>query len=206
MYAIYACADSGWCFSDPAFIPVLLHSSFYLGLLMVTLRNKCARCCTVGYLHGCAFHWFVACWSMGWMYFCLGSVILSSYVWLLVLSFTSAFRTDSSNRDTCYPPVWKLRAVTRFPFPFSSLALWPSPCCLVIFLLMVHSLHFFQKILHCFRLLDKLFVCWAARQQQLAPGMCSLLPYGSGIHFAIVHLCFLFQSIPFTYFSLIWYQ
>ena len=114
-----------------------LHSRFVTFFILPGITNGC----TVGYLHGCAFHWFVACWSMGWMYFCLGSVIVSSYVGLPVLSFTSAFRVDSSNRGTCYPPVWNL---SGFPFPFSSLALWPSPC-LVIFLLMVHSFHFFSR-------------------------------------------------------------
>ena len=65
---------------------------------------------------------------------------------------------------------------------------------------------FLQKMLYIFRL----FLygsCWAAKTLYLVGGMCSLLPYGTGIcHYTFILFIWLFLSIPFIYFSLIWHQ
>ena len=59
------------------------------------------------------------------------------------------FLPQREARDVwCLPPDWNLRAVILFPFPISSLVFsaWSScSFCLVIFLLMVHSLDFFPE-------------------------------------------------------------
>ena len=45
-------------------------------------------------------------------------------------------------------------------------------------------LNFFQKIIQYFSLRDRLFLygsCFAVRRSKLVGGMCSMLPYGTGI-------------------------
>ena len=60
----------------------------------------------------------------------------------------------------CLPPVWNLRAVIWFHFAISSLVLLPSPVMLSVLSVSAcwsFLLNFFQKILQCFSLRDRLF-------------------------------------------------
>ena len=84
--------------------------------------------------------------------------------------------------------------------------------CLVLvpFLLYLFSgywsflLNFFQKILQYFSLTDRLFLydsCLAARRSKFVSGVCSMLPYGTGICcYAYIYFFLLLLSIPFLYF------
>ena len=75
-------------------------------------------------------------------------------------------------------------------------------------------LNFFQNILQYFSLRDRLFLygsCLAARRSKLVGGMCSMLPYGTGIYLTLcIYILFLIflllLSIPFLYFFKIWYR
>ena len=66
---------------------------------------------------------------------------------------------------------------------------------------------FLQKILQYFSLRDSFFVCFclAAWRSKLVGGMCSMLPYGTGIccHAFIEFFlyCFIVSVIPFLYFK-----
>ena len=65
-----------------------------------------------------------------------------------------------------------------------SSALSCYPFCLIVFCLLALFLNFFQKILQYFSLRDKLFLygsCLAVGRRQLVGGMCSMLPYDTGI-------------------------
>ena len=107
----------------------------------------------------------------------------------------------------CLPPVWNLRAVIWFHFAISSLVLLPSP---VTFSVLSFSacwpflLNFFHKTVQYFLLRDRLFLygsCFAVRRRQLVGGMCSMLPYDTGICcYAFVWYFIIFLlllSIPF---------
>ena len=86
----------------------------------------------------------------------------------------------------CLPPVWNLRAVIWFHFAISSLVLLPSPVILSVVSFSAcwpFLLNFFQKILQYFLLREAFSYgsCLAVRRRQLVGGMCSMLPYDTGI-------------------------
>ena len=89
----------------------------------------------------------------------------------------------------CLPPVWNLRAVIWFHFAISSLFLLPSPVTLPLlsffFLcLLVHSPELFPENSSIFFVKRWAFLygsCLAVRRRQLVGGMCSMLPYDTGI-------------------------
>ena len=87
----------------------------------------------------------------------------------------------------CLPPVWNLRAVMWFHFAISSLVLLPSPVTLSVLSITAcwpFLLNFFQKIVQYLSLRDSFFVCGpclAVRRSELVGGMCSMLPYDTGI-------------------------
>ena len=99
----------------------------------------------------------------------------------------------------CLPPVWNLRAVIWFHFAISSPVLLPSPVTLSVLSFSARwsiLLNCFQKILRYFSLRDRLFLygsCLAARRSKLVGGMCSMLPYGTGI------CCYTFLYFLFFY-------
>ena len=84
-----------------------------------------------------------------------------------IFMFTCVSASQSPWREAgivwCLTPVWNLRAVIWFPFPISSLLLLPTPVvqsfCLVIFVIIFHSLYFFPKYSLIFVFEIGLFVC-----------------------------------------------
>ena len=87
----------------------------------------------------------------------------------------------------CLPPVWNIRAVVWFHFAIASLVLLPSPVTLSVLSFSTcwsFLLNFFRKMFQYFSLRGRLFLyvsCLAARRSKLVGGMCSMLPYGTGI-------------------------
>ena len=106
------------------------------------------------------------------------------------------------------PPVWSLWAVIWLHFTIFSLVLLPSPLIpsVLSFFLPAGSFPwtFSRKFFQYFSLRDRLFLygsSLAARRSNLVGGMCSVLPYGTGICcYAFIRKKLLLLSIPSFFF------
>ena len=114
-------------------------------------------------------------------------------IWQVItvsLQMTSRWLEGRLGMSDALVPVWNLRVVTWFLFHVSSLVFLPGPLALSVLSFFcqwsILLCFFLQKILNFF-LLRGIYIyflygsCWATRRWELVGGMCSLLPYGTGI-------------------------